>query len=245
MVLCKANSKNASGPEFRGCRIGHGFFNLIFAALYGYSLYFFNTTPHFPTPKPQGQIGGHAKYLTSWDLYVQFAVSVLSVLVAVTNCSKIRAFRDSLHHGIAFPFGLIVATIFWGLYAVNPELIFPKAIQPFFPQIHNHITHTLVAITPIFNELTYFMDRKGCALHLNLSFGVSYMTVLLYFAFALDYWIYPVFEFLTPLQRGLFLASIFVVQLIYHGLGSLIHCIRWGGSCKKASQRSASIKKTN
>lgn len=71
------------------------------------------------------------------------------------------------------------------------------------------------------------------------------MTVLLYFAFVLDYWIYPVFEFLTPSQRGLFLLGIFVVQIVFHGLGSLIHCVRWSGSCKKAAQRAPSSKKQN
>jgi hypothetical protein len=107
MVICKSAKSAESCPEFRGCRIGHGLFNAIFAVLYGSALYFFWTANHFPTPKPQGKIGGHFKFLTAWDVYVQFFVSTLSVLVAVSNCSKIRAFRDWIHHGLALPYGLV------------------------------------------------------------------------------------------------------------------------------------------
>jgi hypothetical protein len=113
------------------------------------------------------------------------------------------------------------------LYAIDRRLIFPKEIEPFYPSYMNHITHTLVVISPLFNELTYYMERKCCSFSLTLTFGVSYVSVLLYFAFALDYWVYPVFEVLSPVQQALFVAGTLVAISAFYVLGMFVHYIRW------------------
>ena len=37
-------------------------------------------------------------------------------------------------------------TTFWGLWAVNRELVFPVALDAFFPSWLNHILHSSIAV---------------------------------------------------------------------------------------------------
>ena len=39
-----------------------------------------------------------------------------------------------------------VSLIFWGLYAIDRELIFPRKLDSFIPAYHNHLVHTLPVI---------------------------------------------------------------------------------------------------
>lgn len=43
-----------------------------------------------------------------------------------------------LNSGLSFTFQLVVLT-FWGIYAVDRELIFPRVLDKIIPASHNHI----------------------------------------------------------------------------------------------------------
>ncbi|GBP16731.1 Androgen-dependent TFPI-regulating protein [Eumeta japonica] len=75
-----------------------------------------------------------------------FAIAVLNDLIG-TNESwpkktpLITRLRDTIFSSIAFPLAIFVAFTFWSIYAIDRELIFPRALDAVFPvwSNHNHI----------------------------------------------------------------------------------------------------------
>jgi hypothetical protein len=48
--------------------------------------------------------------------------------------------------------------MFWGLYAIDRELIFPEIFDPLIPPFKNHIMHTLPLITALLDN--YIKERQ-------------------------------------------------------------------------------------
>lgn len=62
----------------------------------------------------------------------------------------IRKLRDYVFSTLAFPVALHVAITFWGLYAIDRELVFPKVLDSFFPNwLVRIIIKTTLAISTI------------------------------------------------------------------------------------------------
>jgi FAR-17a/AIG1-like protein. len=49
-----------------------------------------------------------------------------------------------------------VGVTFWALMAVDRELVFPKALDPFFPSWLNHVMHTNIMIFTLLEMVTSF-----------------------------------------------------------------------------------------
>jgi hypothetical protein len=70
---------------------------------------------------------------------VYFIIALLNDFVGtnevlLSKAPKIRKLKDYFFAAFAFPVAFNVGVTFWGLYAVNRELVFPKAIDAFFPK---------------------------------------------------------------------------------------------------------------
>ena len=50
--------------------------------------------------------------------------------------------EDFLFASLAFPIGMFVGLAFWGLYAVDRELVYPTALDKIVPHWVNHALHT-------------------------------------------------------------------------------------------------------
>lgn len=67
-----------------------------------------------------------AKFLTFLNMCLQFVFFAICILVDLTGQkSSLKKVKDVMFASAAFPIGVFVACIFWGLYAVDRELIFP------------------------------------------------------------------------------------------------------------------------
>nr|XP_006825545.1 PREDICTED: androgen-induced gene 1 protein-like [Saccoglossus kowalevskii] len=96
--------------------------------------------------------GGNAKFLTIWNMNFQtfyFGLCILTDLVL--SCNKrskfgrrLCRFRDWFLAAIAFPIGMLVVLMFWLIYAVDRELVFPEWLDKIFPSWLNHVMHTTV-----------------------------------------------------------------------------------------------------
>ena len=88
--------------------------------------------------------GGQWKYLTFINLWVQLLYFILCL---ITDFSKERSiivrWRDVMFASAAFPVGLFVCVSFWGIWAVDRELVFPAKLDPYFPALMNHAMHTV------------------------------------------------------------------------------------------------------
>lgn len=57
-----------------------------------------------------------------------------------------------------------VSLSFWGIWAVDRELIFPKALDSFFPSWLNHVLHTAVLVFAVIEMVLVpktFPSRKS------------------------------------------------------------------------------------
>ena len=117
----------------------------------------------------RASFGGTLKYLTHWNVLLQFAYFIIALTNDVfgseskskENSSIIQSVRDFLFSTIAFPVGSFVTIAFWGIYLVDRNLIFPPALDKWFPPITNHMMHT----TPLVGQameilLSYHIQPK-------------------------------------------------------------------------------------
>lgn len=46
--------------------------------------------------------------------------------------------------------------MFWGLYAIDRELVFPKILDSYFPQWLNHVMHTNIVVFSVIELVSSF-----------------------------------------------------------------------------------------
>ena len=68
----------------------------------------------------------------------------------------IRKIKDYLFSSLALPVALNVGITFWSLFWINRELVFPKALDEFFPSWLNHIMHTNIIVFILLELFTSF-----------------------------------------------------------------------------------------
>ena len=91
------------------------------------------------------KFGGVLKYLTFLNMVLQFVYFSLAFLSHfVSKKSSLVRVKDVMFASAAFPIGMFVGLVFWGLWAVDRELIFSVKNDPYFPSWLNHLMHTTV-----------------------------------------------------------------------------------------------------
>ncbi|KAK5973131.1 Androgen-induced protein, partial [Trichostrongylus colubriformis] len=144
--------------------------------------------------------------------------SVFSVLDALPFVKKkTKLLLDYAFHTTIFPVALITCLLFWGLYAVDPELVMPEWVARLIPRWLNHVTHTL-PVPYIVLELFLFVRESPTH---KYSASMAVLHVAIYFAiifivrFVDGYWLYPLLELFTV---QLYIGTFFVSVLGYYGL---------------------------
>lgn len=96
---------------------------------FAYAIYFDAYELELPeevAPRSQ-RFGGLGKYLTFLNMCLQLIFFTLCIVADFSGPkSRICRVKDVIFASAAFPIGVFVAVIFWGLYAVDRELIFPE-----------------------------------------------------------------------------------------------------------------------
>ncbi|XP_048354152.1 androgen-dependent TFPI-regulating protein-like isoform X2 [Sphaerodactylus townsendi] len=91
--------------------------------------------------------GGHWKHLTFLNQVLQAMLFVLCVVIDFVHlCSPYHEtlsallvpVRDFIFSVFVFPVGLFVAVVFWGLYAYDRELVYPRELDEVNPIWLNH-----------------------------------------------------------------------------------------------------------
>ncbi|KAK4874137.1 hypothetical protein RN001_013497 [Aquatica leii] len=129
------------------------------------------------------------KFLTFWNALLQatfFTVCVLNNFIGTNEIlpktkSSIRKLRDTMLAALAFPLSMFVGVTFWGIYAIDRELVFPKALDAFFPTWLNHVMHTNIMIFTLLQMyLSYhaYPSRKTCITILS-TFMICYLVWIL------------------------------------------------------------------
>merc|ERR1712012_17089 len=137
------------------------------------------------------KMGGVLKYLTFLNMVLQCGFFLIALIANFTGRRSTWAkTRDIIFASAAFPIGMFVGIVFWTLWAINRDLIFPVALDEYFPSWLNHLMHTTVI--PL---------QVAITAALTLAYLV-WVNIIAYYG---GFWVYPVMKVLSPMQRALFM----------------------------------------
>ncbi|XP_014256064.1 androgen-induced gene 1 protein-like isoform X8 [Cimex lectularius] len=137
--------------------------------------------------------------------------------------------KDYVEASIAFPIAMFVGVTFWGLMAVDRELVLPAALDPYFPSWLNHMMHTNILIFQFLEIITstrVYPQRKHALVGL-MTFQTTYLIWMHIVHYKSGVWAYPIFEKLNvPLRIGFFVGCFTLGGLMYF-LGEKLHYLLW------------------
>lgn len=141
----------------------------------------------------------------------------------------IRRIKDILFCSLAFPLAMFVGTTFWGIYAVDRELILPRSLDAYFPLWLNHNMHTSIMIFALIDLATSFRmyPKRKLGLLILTVFMLAYVIWLHVIYFESGTWVYPILAVLNwPLRITFYVFSLFIVYGLYI-LGERLNKFIW------------------
>ncbi|KAK6746015.1 hypothetical protein RB195_012242 [Necator americanus] len=127
-----------------------------------------------------------------------FAIFAL-IGVFLGSWSQFKASLDFSFYCTIFPVAVTTCALFWGLYAIDPELVMPEWAARLIPSWLNHVTHTLPVLYVIFELIA---SRRNPPSH-RQSLTMAALHVFIYFIIIIvvrvldGYWLYPLLEILS------------------------------------------------
>ncbi|XP_060522518.1 androgen-induced gene 1 protein-like [Cylas formicarius] len=175
------------------------------------------------------------KYLTNWDVILQTLYFILCMICDVSSdprtsgkCSRAKQLRELVLSSLVVPVSLFVGVTFWGLYIINRELVFPAAIDPYFPVWLNHMVHTNVVIFSMTELLTSYQEYppRSKGIRICQIFTLTYILWSCILQYYTGYWVYPILQVLNwPLRIAFFFTNVLTMSLLYI-IGEKINYIR-------------------
>jgi len=199
-----------------------------FAYAIYYDVYVLDLPEHIHSRRES--FGGQAKYLTFLNMCLQFIFFTLCILADFSGKkSKLKRIKDVVFASAAFPIGVFVAVIFWGLYALDRELIFPQKLDGHFPDWLNHLMHTTVLplqLGELYLASHVYPGRMlgGC---LNSVLTVGYLVWLNVIFYYGGFWVYPVFKVLSATMRPVFMMVCMAMGFAFYILGEKLNDLIW------------------
>lgn len=217
----------------------------VILGLYSFTIYYAFVVLYVPfvSEKFKKFDVGQLKYLTVWNLIFQGIFSKICLLNDLfgsneTNLDKkipsIRRFKDFLYASIGFPMSMFVGSLFWTLWFIDRELVLPKAMDPYFPMWLNHLMHTLIVFTTLFEMIATSRNypSRSQGFKALTGFLLAYFSWMHFVYYKSGVWPYPILEVLSwPLKIFFYLLLLLVVFGIYVA-GETLNRAIWGSSTK-------------
>lgn len=147
----------------------------------------------------------------------------------------IRRVKDLVFSSLAFPVSLFVGVTFWALYAVDRELILPKALDAYFPTWLNHIMHTNIVIFILADLVTSFRmyPTKKFGMSILTTFMLCYVVWIHVIYANTGMWVYPVLNVMNwPMRIAFYIVSLGLVFSFY-SLGEGLNRAVWSKEVEK------------
>lgn len=219
-------------------------FHLLGALQFGYGCYYdymYVVIPSTSTVAPP--FGGKLKYLTYLDAMIQtlyFTLACLNDIVGSNEKSPsekplIRRVKDIVFSALAFPVSLFVGVSFWALYAVDRELILPRALDAYFPTWLNHVMHTNIVIFILIDLITSFRmyPAKKFGMSILTAFMLCYVVWIHVIYGKTGMWVYPVLSVMNwPMRIAFYIVSLGLVFSFY-SLGERLNRAVWSKEVEK------------
>uniref|UniRef100_A0A915KDI2 Androgen-induced gene 1 protein n=1 Tax=Romanomermis culicivorax TaxID=13658 RepID=A0A915KDI2_ROMCU len=166
--------------------------------------------------------------------------------------TKLHVFCDRLYALAVFPLGMIVCIVFWSLYAVDREMIFPKELDAFIPRWMNHVLHT--APVPFILVDTMLVCHKYPSawegFRASIALGLIYTMSLYVWNYFDGYWVYPFMDTMSDGIRFIFLVFAPICFAVFYFIGDHFNRLLWGGGVhpvrevmKRRLSKAADLKK--
>lgn len=121
--------------------------------------------------------------------------------------------------------------MFWGIYAIDRELIYSQELDKTIPFVLNHFWHT-VPLLCVFAELLIvfhpYPSNMGATL-VVVSFSFLYIFWTIWVYTSVKIWPYPFFDIIPPLMLPGFFLVCFLIQLTIYHVGKGFCYLRWKG----------------
>ncbi|XP_067937446.1 androgen-induced gene 1 protein-like [Watersipora subatra] len=188
---------------------------------------------------------GKWQFLTHWTLYIEAFYWWTVVLAGLSNRCYVQRngllhrIVDYLHASVAFPIGMMVCIMFWTLYGIDRELVYPKRLDAIIPTWLNHVMHTIyvpcLALDKYLVLHRYPKSSDGLLLCLVIPF--FYQVWVMYLALQHQVWVYPVLAVLDwPAKIAFFLANWVLFVIVYKAGEALTNKI-WGRKPVRAGRK--------
>nr|XP_022910454.1 androgen-induced gene 1 protein-like [Onthophagus taurus] len=177
------------------------------------------------------------KYLTIWNVILQCIYCFASIVNCILSLNHQDKFYKKLSQRLSkmlklvnisliSPIGLLVVSIFWMVYTIDRELVYPKKIDQVFPTIMNHAAHSFVIFLPIFE---IFAQRNVSMPSFKLTVwglsGFLFMFVCTLFGtyYFSSVWLYGFVNVIPWPAKIWFIVISYVGSLSALGLATVIH----------------------
>ncbi|VEN61084.1 unnamed protein product [Callosobruchus maculatus] len=169
-------------------------------------------------------------FFTIWTFTLQLIFLGLAVCHELSELLKLNlSVRKKLGRARAvifdtftFPCTLLTVTVFWTVWHIDRELIFPRELSKVFPDWLNHMLHTFILVPVIVEILApkkhNFVDYKVAARSLFL-FALIYQLVYLYVYMLHGVWLYPIHEYLSWTGKIILFTSKIVALMAFQKIG--------------------------
>ncbi|XP_072375764.1 androgen-dependent TFPI-regulating protein-like [Diabrotica undecimpunctata] len=188
-------------------------------------------------------------YFTTWNFTMQLCYFTLSAWCDLQDAlrtkherlSDILKIKSYIYTIFVFSSGILVTSLFWGLYHIDNEYIYPQVCQNFFPSILNHSFHTVIFVFVVIEAI--YVDHPWYDLKLSVVvytiYFIAYHLVYLGASAMLGYFLYPVFNLMSATGVATFIFSYYVWSIIL-----IVICIqveKWKGNSENT--RKSALKK--
>ncbi|KAK4310711.1 hypothetical protein Pmani_017740 [Petrolisthes manimaculis] len=210
---------------------------------YGIKVYLYDLDPPEDIKKLRTIGLGQFKYLTFWDMLLQFSYFTLAFVndivgsntLMIKKQSTVQKIRDFFFSTVALAIGTFVTISFWGLYNVDRRLIFPETFDSWFPLWLNHNIHTTPGLG-VLAELylvPHSFPRRKTGLSVVAIFCLLYLSWVCLIAYQSGHWVYPVLAHLSVPGRVLFISSMSTLISLMYLVGEALNSRMWGGRRQK------------
>lgn len=178
--------------------------------------------------------GGRFKFLTFINMVFQLLYYNISTVTKFQHLIKRQSLIfewicDIFFSCFAFPLGMIVCLLFWGLYVVDPHTCQTEEEAKLIPIWLNHYMHTFPAIA-VATEILLFKHKypiRRDGIKILLSFCFVYTAWVMWIAFASGIWVYPFLEKMPWWAILAFFGCASVLAVLIYLLGEYACSWRW------------------
>ena len=214
-------------------------FHLVMVVYYGWLIYhgtrLMADNKHILDPKGKmPAFGGRFKFLTHITQWVQLSFFSLQLLADLfphrPSRKQLQRACDFLFTTVAFPLCFLVVVTFWGIYAIDRQLVYPEVFDKFVHPIINHSWHTAIALFVLVEMylVAHRYPSTGAAAVMVFLYSTAYISWVVLVFVQTGFWVYPFLRLLQPAVMALFFAGSMFFALALHLLGRRISAHFWG-----------------